>query len=803
MEVTIFKNIIETETPFYRDVDVALNRIKTGASKDLVKSIRAEKKKTIRQEMKKGLPAICFSGKFSKRSDSALIDHSGLICLDFDGYDKQKDMLADKERMSKDRYVYSVFVSPSGNGLKVLVKIPEDADNHKRYFTALDKHFNSDKFDKTSSNVSRVCYESYDPLIYINEHSSVWETADEPEYVEISKTVDRPTIPLTDENKIAEILIKWWTKKYPMNHGRRNENAYILAMALNEFGINESLARHILFQYEQEDFKRSEIETTIRSAYSKKEKFGTKYYEDEDRINEIRLRMKRGVPKTEIKAELKYESIDEDAIDNVVEKIETEISPSYFWSKNNKGDIKIDPISFKTFLEDNGFYKFYPDTPKDFIFVKIVNNLIDVTSENEIKDFILNYLLELDDMRVYNYFSEKTQLFKKDFLSLLSSIDIYFISDTKKESYLYYKNCAVKVTKDSVIMIDYLDLGGYVWRGQVIDRNFETAKVKSGFSYATFIANICDHDEGRIKSMESTIGFLLHGYKSPAYCPAVILNDEVISDHPEGGTGKGIFMNAISKMKKVTTVDGKQFSLDRGFPYQLVTDDTQVMLFDDARKHFDFERLFSIITEGVTVEKKYADAVKIPFNRSPKVAITTNYAIKGSGNSFERRKWELELHRYYHKDFTPLDEFGKMLFDEWNDSEYKQFDNYMIGCLQVYLNRGLIKSEFINLKVRKLSSETSHDFIEWCGLTDGGQKNHMLMPSSRVFKKELYDKFTEEYPDYAPRSKYQLSRKKFYDWLDLYSMFEYGVKPESGRADQGNWIRFRNKHELEKQGELI
>lgn len=43
--VTIFKNINTTTAPFFRDVDVILNRIKTGASKELVKSIRKEQDK--------------------------------------------------------------------------------------------------------------------------------------------------------------------------------------------------------------------------------------------------------------------------------------------------------------------------------------------------------------------------------------------------------------------------------------------------------------------------------------------------------------------------------------------------------------------------------------------------------------------------------------------------------------------------------------------------------------------------------------------------------------------------------------
>ena len=139
--------------------------------------------------------------------------------------------------------------------------------------------------------------------------------------------------------------------------------------------------------------------------------------------------------------------------------------------------------------------------------------------------------------------------------------------------------------------------------------------------------------------MESTIGFMLHAHKNLSYCPAIILNDEVISDNPEGGTGKGLFMNALSKMKKVVTIDGKSFTFERSFAYQLVSADTQILVFDDVKKNFDFERLFSVVTEGLTLEKKNKDAIKIPFSKSPKIAITTNYAIKVAVNSFVIRTW--------------------------------------------------------------------------------------------------------------------------------------------------------------------
>ena len=137
--ITIFRNIKETDTPFYVNIDKILDRIKNGKSKDLVKNIRKEKDKTHRNELKKKLPAICFSGKFTNRKDSSLNEHSGFICLDFDGYEKQKTMISEKQKLTKDKYTYSVFVSPSGNGLKVIVKIPQDVENHINYFIALEK----------------------------------------------------------------------------------------------------------------------------------------------------------------------------------------------------------------------------------------------------------------------------------------------------------------------------------------------------------------------------------------------------------------------------------------------------------------------------------------------------------------------------------------------------------------------------------------------------------------------------------------------------------------------------------------
>ena len=97
----------------------------------------------------------------------------------------------------------------------------------------------------------------------MNETSSVWDIEEEQEYTEVIRHVDKPTIPVTDENKIVEILVKWWEKKYPMNEGQRNHHAYVLAAAFNDYGVNQNLAEYIINQYESRNFDKNEIRRTI------------------------------------------------------------------------------------------------------------------------------------------------------------------------------------------------------------------------------------------------------------------------------------------------------------------------------------------------------------------------------------------------------------------------------------------------------------------------------------------------------------------------------------------------------------
>ena len=148
-------------------ISEALRRIQEGKSATTIEAIRNGAK-----DFKKNLPVVLFSGEFKGRYDEALERHSQYIVLDFDHI----DVAASKALLSTDPYVYSCWVSPSGDGLKALVKIT-NPERHRDHFRALRTYFHKQydlEVDESGINESRACFESYDPDIVINDDSSTF-----------------------------------------------------------------------------------------------------------------------------------------------------------------------------------------------------------------------------------------------------------------------------------------------------------------------------------------------------------------------------------------------------------------------------------------------------------------------------------------------------------------------------------------------------------------------------------------------------------------------------------------------------
>lgn len=256
--VSIYKNIFDTTSRYTISVQDALKRIAEGKSANAVISLRNEENEAKRNAIKSSLPSITFSGKFSKRTDECMTEHSGFICLDFDKINIPEYI----EKFKNWESTYACWISPSGKGIKVLVKIADPA-NHKKHFDALVNLF--PLADEKCGNLSRVCYESYDPNIFINEEAKVFAGLFTPQLVKKQQKAVA-----SDYDNYRKLVA--WLERTNRNFvtGNRNAYIYVLAGAMCRFGFNESDAIEFLLEdYMSDDFNNKEIVKTIQSAYKK------------------------------------------------------------------------------------------------------------------------------------------------------------------------------------------------------------------------------------------------------------------------------------------------------------------------------------------------------------------------------------------------------------------------------------------------------------------------------------------------------------------------------------------------------
>ena len=124
-QVSIYENIRDTDGTRRATIGSLLKTIQLGGGNgDIAKQIqhiRSESDKDKRSQMKRNLPVIMWQGVFNKRGKSGLESLSGVLCIDIDHKnDAELSML--KDSLMAVPWVLAIFRSPSGDGLKVLIK---------------------------------------------------------------------------------------------------------------------------------------------------------------------------------------------------------------------------------------------------------------------------------------------------------------------------------------------------------------------------------------------------------------------------------------------------------------------------------------------------------------------------------------------------------------------------------------------------------------------------------------------------------------------------------------------------------
>ena len=475
------------------------------------------------------------------------------------------------------------------------------------------------------------------------------------------------------------------------------------------------------------DFKMA-ARTLLDAGYGeRKQKYGIAIEK------EVFEKKKGGLSKDEIVTYLirKHDKSVEEASE-IVEKLDVEFGDEIkeFWETREKNGV-IMPIiqldKLERFLHDKGGFSLYFYEPNSVFYrlVRIQDGMVEESSTEQIKKFIKNYInrlpssfdMGLDPQTLMEtIYKGSNTYFSDNFFEFFDRAEISFLEDTKDVCYFPFTNGVVKVTKDAVRLVTYGEIGKVIWKSQVIDHKIyieDDFKIEN-CEYLKFLDKISGGDNEKLVYSLSLIGYLLHKYKDPARPFAVILAEETENEAKGGGTGKGIFVKALGYINNLVVVDGKNFKIDKNFAFQRVDLDTRLIAIEDTRKNVDFEGFYSIITEGITVEKKNKDELRIPYKDSPKVIFTTNYTIPNSGNHAKRRQKIFEFAPYFSPKHTPEDEFGHKLFDDWDKDEWNRYFNLMFHCVSDYLENGVTEMAMSDKLSRKqVRVQFGEEFLDY------------------------------------------------------------------------------------------
>lgn len=469
--------------------------------------------------------------------------------------------------------------------------------------------------------------------------------------------------------------------------------------------------------------------------------------------------------------------------EEIVEEVKGQVRTRYIFSYQG----------IRVFLRNRGFGKLKLD--KDaYRFIYMDGKIVQEIGEQDIKDFIIEFSESLDKKEVL----ELVLRGSSNYLGQSKLLNMYqkqpqFMDPERGLKYLVFKNIAWKITPDSITKVAIGDLPGHVWQDRIIDfepklmseplfqieegdRDWDVSFSDKMWSseLACFLSNTSnnawrkeggvkhigngvydlvdkdpqpDYEDHEQKSWKDSLvrkllatGYMMSDYRDRANMKAIVAMDAAESEvgMANGGTGKSIWCTMFKHISKIFVIDGKEHKLNENkFLFEGVDERTSVIVVDDCKINMNFEDFWSKITAGLTVNGKGLKSFRI--DPPPYFIFSTNHALKGDDNSTRRRQFTVSFSDYYGPWRTPKDDFGRLLFYEWDDEQWNLFYNFMATCLQAYMKIGLPADGLDDsVRVRKLRQDVGEEFIEWADLyfmPDNIQRNKPIL------RKELLQSF--------------------------------------------------------------
>jgi hypothetical protein len=490
---------------------------------------------------------------------------------------------------------------------------------------------------------------------------------------------------------------------------------------------------------------------------------------------------------------------------------------------NKKMNYNLSNTRLYHFLAHMGFGRYEdPNIKEGFVYIKKEGSIVKVLHPYEIENYVHQFLQDRQmnpDLRDYIY--KSNQLGERS-LSKLPKVSVDFTRADRHTQYLFFSKKVWKITGSEIKEFKQGEVDNYVWEDKVIDfnvkkeempqfkistdaeGNYDVEVLKKDNPFFNYIINASrvhwrkeleesfenrpeieaetyfkknqfniagtrlTEDEVYEQKMHLinkiySIGYLLHTYKDDSRPWCLFVMDNKISETGEshGGSGKSVgFGNMNHILKRRFYIKGRDPKVTQNdFIYHGVTEDTDFILIDDANQYLDFGFFYSEITGSLKVNPKNGQPYEIPFAKSPKFVITSNFTIKDDGPSTARRLLFCSFSDYYHENKDGeykqsrniSDDFGgRNLFRDFTEAEWNTFYNFCAQCIQFYLSHpGKINPPMDNVTKRSLRAEMGEAFEGWADSffankeTDemGNEVDEFKYLDKYFSKEEAFDEF--------------------------------------------------------------
>jgi DNA primase len=463
-------------------------------------------------------------------------------------------------------------------------------------------------------------------------------------------------------------------------------------------------------------------------------------------------------------------------------------------------DYRFDYDRIRAFLFNRGI-GLYEYSPGQYRTVKKEGRFVEDVTHGWVQRYVADFSDTLKDREVIKMILRgNTQYLGPNNLNYLYIHNPDWIAPRQDEQILIFRNCFWRISADRIEQRPHSELPGSAWQNQVIPfdaqwlgepmlrvgrADKEGWQVKESkhaqesemyqylFATSNFAWQKChelrrgksgmewvvtadpkdvytDEDRAALRMHIATKmigwGYKLRDYRDKSDMRAVICMDGLESQvgKSHGGSGKSIYAKATRNCQSLFGVDGKTADLknDR-FIYHGVDERTREIVFDDVRVNFDFDLLFSQITEFLRVKPFQGAPITIP---PPVFTITTNHAIRGDDPSTRRRQYLLAFSSYFNEHRTPKHVFGHQMFDDWDQKQWNLYYNLMATALQVYMQHpdlGKNGIESGDISRRKLRQQLGEDYLEFAELyfTDGYMLNRVIV------KERILDDYLAQFPN--------------------------------------------------------